>query len=373
MNSYFTAAVGQLIERARVLRAKIPRDLPRDYDTLAQTCQERLKELLQRLRSLLDDPKFLLTHYQPERLRLFKRIVGDLDILESVAIAALERAEDADHKLNAFLERVAKEIRYPLVTPVVTTLSQQYFCIVTELNLLCVPLVEGQFLLHLPDLYHELAHPLLIEEDDPIVEPFQEAHFSAIKLALQYLSQEKVKEDRRRGPELPKFTLSRWEVSWVKYWMEEFFCDLFAVYVLGPAYAWSHLHLCAKRGENPFEVQLHSVSSHPADDARMRAILFGLKALGFTSEIEAIRSKWSELLNHYDTSPEPEYHRCYPDDLLKEIAATALRGARAIRCREASSKTMDQVHHLLNQAWSEFWNKPESYSDWEKDAISTIS
>lgn len=204
MNDYFTATIGQLIERARILRTKIPRDLPRDYDTLAQTCQERLKEYLERLRSLLDDPMFLLPRYQPERLRMFKRIVGDLDIIETVGITALDRAKDADHKLNLLLERITKEIRYPLVTPVVTTLSQQYFCIVTDLNLLCVPLVEGHFLLHLPDLYHELAHPLLVELDDPLVEPFQEAHFDALKLVLDYLADEKVKEDRRRRPRTTK-------------------------------------------------------------------------------------------------------------------------------------------------------------------------
>jgi hypothetical protein len=322
LNDYFTGSVGQLIERARLLRAKVPRDLPRDYDTLAQACRERLKNLLERLRSLLEDPRFLQPHYQPERLRLFKRVVGDLDIIETVGIAALDRAKEDDHRLNALLERIAKEIRYPLVTPVVTTLSQQYFCIVTDLNLLCVPLTEGQFLLHLPDLYHELAHPLLTEEDDPRVEPFQEAHFAALRDALVYLAGEKAKEDRRRGPQQPSFTLSRWEVSWVKYWMVEFFCDLFAVYVLGPAYGWSHLHLSAKRGGNPFDVQLLGTSSHPADDARMRAMLFALEAVGFAGDAAAIRSRWEKLLRHYDATPEPEYYRCYPDEFLSVCART---------------------------------------------------
>lgn len=372
MNDYFTAAVGQLIERARHLRAKVPRDLPRDYDTLAQTCRERLNELLEQLRSLLEDPKFLLAAYQPERLRLFKRIVGDLDIVETVGVAALDRAKDDDHRLNALLERITREVRYPLVTPVVTTLSQQYFCIVTDLNLLCVPLVEGRFLLHLPDLYHELAHPLLVEEDDPVVEPFQEAHFAALKDALDYIAGEKAKEDRRRGPVQPSFTLSRWEVSWVKYWMVEFFCDLFALNVLGPAYAWSHLHLSAKRGGNPFEVPLVGTSSHPADDARMRALLFGLDILGFAAEVAAINSKWRQLLDHHDTSPEPEYYRCYPDDLLRRVAAHAHRGVREIGCRLASSATTDPIHVVLNQAWTELWISPEGYIDWEIQEVSRL-
>ncbi len=144
MNDYFTGSVGQLIERARLLRARVPRNLPRDYDTLAQTCRERLKLLLEQFRYLLEDPKFLVPRFHPERLRLFKRLVGDLDIIETVGIAALDRAKDDDHRLNILLERIAKEIRYPLVTPVVTTLSQQYFCIVADLNLLCVPLRSAQ-------------------------------------------------------------------------------------------------------------------------------------------------------------------------------------------------------------------------------------
>jgi hypothetical protein len=372
LNDYFTGSVGQLIERARLLRAKVPRDLPRDYDTLAQACRDRLNDLLDRLRSLVEDPRFALPAYQPERLRRFKRAVGDLDIIETVGIAALDRATEDDHRLNALLERVTKEIRYPLVTPVVTSLSQQYFCIVADLNLLCVPLTEGRFLLHLPDLYHELAHPLLTERDDPVVEPFQEAHFKALGDALGYLAAEKRKEDRRRGPRQPAFTLTRWEVAWVKYWMVEFFCDLFAVYVLGPAFAWSHLHLTAKRGGDPFEVPLLGTSSHPADDARMRALLFGLEATGFTAEAAAVGARWQELLSHHDTEPEPEYYRCYPDELLRKVAAHALSGVRAIGCRLASPASADPIHAALNRAWDEFWKAPESYPEWEKTAVNAL-
>jgi hypothetical protein len=161
-------------------------------------------------------------------------------------------------------------------------------------------------------------------------------------------------------------------VSWVKYWMVEFFCDLFGVFVLGPAYAWSHLHLSAKRGGNPFEVQLVSVSSHPADDARMRAMLFGLEAAGFTAEAAEIGSKWEKLLHYHDIKPEPEYHRCYPDDVLRQVAAHALRGVRGIGCRIASSSTSDQVHGILNQAWKELWNAPESYTEWEKLTVAAL-
>jgi hypothetical protein len=158
----------------------------------------------------------------------------------------------------------------------------------------------------------------------------------------------------------------------VKYWMVEFFCDLFAVYVLGPAFAWSHLHLAAKRGGDPFEVPLLGPSSHPADDARMRAILFGLEAVGFAAAAASVENKWRELLSHHDAEPEPEYHRCYPDDLLRKVAAHALAGVRAIGCRLAEPSTADPVHSALNGAWDEFWRSPEAFADWEKAKVAAL-
>ena len=372
MNEYFAGSVTQLIERGRLLRTKVPRDLPRDYDTLAQACKLKLNGLLELLRSLIEEPIYRKADYQPERLRLFKRIVAELDMVETVGIAALDRAKADDHKLNELLEKIAREIGYPLVTPVVTTLSQQYFCIVTELNLLCVPLTEGRFLLHLPDLYHELAHPLFIEQDDPVVEPIQAALFLAVRAALGYLAEELAKEDRRRGPAQPTFMLQRWEIAWVKFWMFEFFCDLFAVYTLGPAFVWAHLHLTAKRGGDPFDVPILSASSHPADDARMRVMLIALNLSGFSAEATSIDLRWRQLLAQSQAKPEPEYHRCYPDGLLARVADYARNGVEKIGCRLASPTTADPIHSELNRAWDRFWADPSRFVNWEKDAVARL-
>jgi len=372
LNDYFNGSIMQLIERARLLRAKVPRALPRDYDTLAQSCRDQLNTLLVQLRSLLEEPMYREKRYQSERLRLFKRIIADLDIIETVGIAALDRAKDDDHKLNDLLERITREIAYPLVTPVVSTLSQQYFHIRPGLNLLCVPLTEGRFLLHLPDLYHELAHPLLVELDDPIVEPIQVALCCAIHDALGYVSGELAKEDRRRGPEQPRFMLRRWEIAWVKYWMVELFCDLFAVYTLGPAFVWSHLHLAAKRGEDPFHVSITMISSHPADNARMRAMLFALCDSGFLMEATTINGRWHELLKQTGAKPEPEFHRCFPDDLLRKVTRHARCGVEAVGCRLATPTTSDPIHMALNAAWSQFWSNPDGFVEWERESVARL-
>jgi hypothetical protein len=372
MDEYLRGASAQLIERGRVLTSKIPRDLPRDYDTLAQTARQKINAQLDSLKRLTESPVFRQPSHRRERLRLFKRIVAELDIIETIAIAALDRAKSDDHRLNALLERIALEIRFPLVTPVITTLSQQYFHIYPDLNLLCVPLTEGQFLLHLPDLYHELAHPLLLEQDDPLIEPFQEHFIAALREVLKYLGDEQTKEDRRRGPLQMQFLLRAWEKVWIKFWMTELFCDLFGIYTLGPAFAWSHLHLVVKRGANPFEVPLSTVSSHPADDARMRTMLHALQIAGFGTEASQIFCRWQSFLAESGVKPEPEYHRCYPDTVLQKIAQHANQGLLGTQIRIVNPQTNEPVHSLLNQAWHMFWSAPDLYVTWEKKAVSEL-
>jgi len=369
---YLAGSIGQLVERARAMIGQIPRDLPRNYDTLAERSRGQINTAIDDLRWLLDDPMFANERFQPERLRKFKRVVSELDFLENVAIAALKKAQKEDHRLNGFLERVCHEIRYPGVIPVVTTLSQAYFQIYPDLRLLCVPLVEGQFLLHLPDLYHELAHPLLVEPDDPLLEPFQRRFASCSCICLEYVQGEQAKEERRHGPERTRYVLQAWESSWAKYWVTEFFCDLFAVFCVGPAFVWSHLHLAMKRGGDPYTTPEFSATMHPADDARMSVMLRGLELIGLAEESARLGSVWSSMLATLGTRPEPEYVWCYPKSLLKQIAEEALAGVRDIHVRIFRNAEAGTVASQLNAAWAKFWADPAGFPPWESAAVERL-
>jgi hypothetical protein len=372
VNDYFVGSVTQLVERGRLLRATIPENLPRDFHALAQACHTRLADILDRLQSLLDDPDMQSKNNQAERLRRFKRAVADMDLLETVGIAALSRANDEDRRLNRLITLITHEIQYPLLPPVVTALSQQYFGTYYHLNLICVPLTEGRFLLHLPDLYHELAHLLITEQNNLVVEPFQRALDDAVTAVLGTIAEELIKQERRRGPEQLTFLLRCWEHAWVKFWAVEFFCDLFAVYTLGPAFAWANLHLCAKRGANPFAVPTLVPTSHPADDARMTAILHGLTLIGFSEEIGLIQERWQELIAVSGFQPEPEFRRCFPEGLLQELSQRAYEGTLALGCRMAHPGLQDPIHSVLSQAWTEFWRDPARYTAWEESAVKCL-
>jgi len=371
LNSYFEGAIRQHLERGRQLLARVPTDLPREFHLLAQTCNRELAHILDELESLLSDPRMHLPKHQSERLRRYRRAIRQLSFLEAIGIAALERANRHDRSLNQLIEQIVNEISYPLLPPVVTALSQQYFHIYPQLGLLSVPLSEGDFLLHLPDLLHELAHPLVTERHNPRVKPFQNSLLKAIGLVLAYMAEERIKEGRRRGPSQIEFYLRQWEKSWPS-WVIEFFCDLFAVYTLGPSFAWAHLHLCAKLGPNPYQVPLLRRSTHPADNARMTTILYGLENSGYSKETRDIRDRWQQLLRISGTKAEPEYRRCFPEHILKALAQIALKGITAMGCRVANPNMQDPIYSILNQAWTEFWHAPSDYAIWEKTAVKEL-
>lgn len=302
------------------------------------------------------------------RLREFKRVVESISAIESVGVFALTRTRPEDDFLNRLITDVCREIEYPLITPVVSQMSQEYFHIYPEFTLLCVPLIESRFLLHLPDLYHELCHPIHRRQnaDLPRLEPYHAAYRHSLFAMVGHFGEEALAAERVKRPDGLIFQIELWRNCWIKYWMEEFFCDLFGVLTAGPAFVWSHYHLCVKRGGDPFETPLMFSSTHPADDARMQAMLKTLTTLGgFDAEIRAIKSAWANFIGIMGYRPIPEYAKCYADTLISEIASAAKRGVDGVGVRTAAAGALTPIIALLNDAWSRFWKAPHQYQTWE--------
>lgn len=361
---YIDGTLGELERRARILRAKIPRDLRPHYAVLVRSCNERLDGLLRSLRELRDNPILQDERLRPERQRRLRRIVNALDDLESGAITALCRVNSDDHYFNDLVEQVRREVKYPGAVPTVSSLSQEYYYVDTKLNVMCVPLAERHFLLHLPDLYHELAHPLLVAPDDPVIEPLQHQMLESAAVAMQHFHMVTRTREGGRAPEQERARWRAWEFCWGKYWIIEFYCDLFAVYTLGPAFAWSHVHLTAKRGADPYDCLMEK---HPADAARMAVLLAGLRLIGYTDEAERIAKTWKAVIQTSSYKPPSDFKTCYPNGVLDTVAKDALKGVKAIGCRIAYPECDDEIHTLLNTAWERFWEDPRTYAEWEEE------
>jgi hypothetical protein len=375
MNEYFKGTLVGLIGRAHHLLSVIPKGLPREFHLLEQVCRTRIEEEVTNLEDLLRNPSTRGSKFFPERLRRLRRAVRELDFIETVCIAALQRSAPSDIDLNRLVERIRCEIAYPLLPPVVTPLSQTYFQIYPEYNLLRVPLVEGSFLLHLPDIYHELGHPPLVERHDPTVKPFQQRLENVLDHAVSYFDDELRKELRRgsRSPDLYVPYLENWSRGWFRNWAVELFCDLFAALTIGPAFGWSHLHLHAMRGDDPFRVPtFEAPADHPPDGARMTIILGSLRRAGFDAQASSIERRWTDLVAISGAKPEPEYHRCFPQRLLEYVVEQGWHGVEAMGCTIARPGGGGPVYNALNSAWDEFWRDPDEFAEWERNAVDEL-
>jgi hypothetical protein len=372
---YFQATLPQLIERARFLKGRVPRGLPRDYDGLTRTCEHWLDALINQFRTLQKTPATPSPAIEHARLRQFRRAVADLNHIETRAIAVLQHAHnnDDDHHANRLLFAICQEIAFPVVTPTVSTLSSGYFSIDPKLNVLFIPPAEGNFLLHLPDLYHELGHPLLTHEDHPVLDRLRRRFLLCTAAVHDYFAAQRAIDETRRSPRGFRSDFDVWEVYWITYWLTEFFCDLFGAYTIGPAYAWSHLHLYMKHGGDAYELPGGMrLATHPADAARMDLILRAIRLAGFDSEAAQISLRWREALAHGHTEPGANYHHCYPEELLDLVCARACEGFSDIGCRQAQPGTADPIHVMLNESWARFWRNPSGYYAWEKDEVEKL-
>lgn len=371
MNDYFDGAVRQLLRRAEHLLTCIKPGLPSEFHLLEHHCRQKLTGLMCELSELIENPQMLLPKHQAVRIRGYQRLISELDEIETVVIPVLARSHDTDCFLNRLVRQIRSEINYPLLPPIVSPFSQSYFYILGDYNLICVHLEEGNFLLHLPDIYHEMAHPLEWENGYPLIRSFQICLIEFLDEVKSWLSDELQKESRGRGPEVYKFYIERWKRSWEN-WGREFFCDLFATFTLGPAYVWSHFHLCATRGGNPFDLPLLTTSTHPPDDARMQAMLDALCLIGFDEEASAIENRWNDLIKLLGAKPEAEYNRCFPKSVFNLLLDKNLKGVKAMNCRIAQPTTNDSVHTTLNEAWKSFWRNPSDYFRQEARLIDAL-
>lgn len=365
-DDYLRASVGQLLLRARNLNGEISKPNAPEYYALWQRCSDLLNIVVRGLDALLKDERYLTPLVAPERLRAYKRLVGDLDFLESVAFAAIKRQNDEDLRMTKLVGEIAEEIRFMLPPPVVSCQSQSYFHAYPLYNLLLVPQKEVEFLLHLPDLYHELGHFVLLADNNPAVEAFQKAHEKTLADALGHTYA--VRRKPTRGPRGDAATTRFWEDCWVRTWAIEFFCDLFGVCAAGPSYGWAHLHLCMKRGGDPFQIY----SSHPPDEARMFVVLEALTSLDYAEDAGRIDDRWRKMLELGAYTGNPDYDRCFPRSLLRAIAINGVNGYKRMGCRSAQDQRGKRVNKALNEAWRCFWGSPATFADWERATVADL-
>jgi hypothetical protein len=185
------------------------------------------------------------------------------------------------------------------------------------------------------------------------------------------------KKIRETGPERIPMIIEHVHSQWKDYWIDEFFSDLFALYTLGPAYAWSHLHISTKKSEDIYDFSTILPQRHPSDDSRMKMLIIGLNLLGFEDMAIVISEKWQNLPIVANFQPGIYYQYGYPENLMKEIAQLIYEGLKnsgfsIISPIELTKCKEDSIIKLLNESWSEFWKKPDEFRKLEEEKIKKL-
>lgn len=354
-----------MVEEAQACRAV-------EFRGLQALCESKLEEsmlLLVKAQSALADPSRSLK----TALRTYRSEVLELKDLERYGVFALKNADREDSQLSNLLHQICGEINYPLSTPVVSHTSQDDFEIVPDYKLLRVPLLEGRFLLRLPDLYHELCHPLMrpLASANSRVKPLSDAFLHLRSERDKELN--KLATKNRRRTEGSRFFAARdalWYKCWIETWLEEFICDAFGAYCAGPAYGWCHYSL-RFRNPKPFrKAPEHSLSTHPDDHARMLLILAILRTRGFAPEASAIERAWNEIDTKSDERQQAMFDLCYPAHVLEQIADISIQAFSDAEINGLNPDNQPKVVGLLQDAWSYFWtNGEDSFEAWESAAL----
>lgn len=374
MQNYINGAILEAIQKADALKGKIPGSGKQHtfFDQLTSKAESEIDSIKNYLQYLLNDVDFQNPTILKEKFTTYKELYGRLSLLENVVIAALTRSHEDDVYVNKLVEVICREVQYPITKPVASCLSKTYYHIYPDYNLLCLPLLEADFLLHIPDIYHELAHPIISHTDNPKVKKFQDEQGKLNSKAKKYFDEIISKENRNgKRQNLINF-YQYWKFSWMQNWSTEFFCDLYGIYTLGPAFAWSNLHLCVKMSNNIFKIPYGYTTSHPPDDARMQVMFIGLELIGFSDESHKIRDKWNEFKAIKDAEETEYYDFCIPLNLLEQTAIHALEATRSINSNIVNLDSMGKIATLLNDAWSIFWDDQNYFIEWEREQVDDL-
>ena len=379
---YLRRAIRDQADRAQSLADDIPRRPGHaSLERLAALCRTALEEearLLGGYFSVLGDGEG--ASRAAEALMAIKHSAREVRVIEAYGMPPLHCQSEQAVLLNDILFAIHSEIGLPFPCPAVSCTSSDYYFSHYTTNTVYVPLAEAAFLLHMPDFYHELGHLLLTH---PAREVRSQLALGGAADAIEVIDKWYRRQADETGSDsasAPSRDAAQWMCDqWKFKWVQEAFCDLFALFAAGPAYAYSNLHLVLKTDYDAYGLRLFANQDHPASEARMRLLDAGMRLLGHDREAQQARTEWDAMARFYGDPP-PEYDRAFPSHLLQEIAEaiisaldrSGLRGYSGAGCTQ--DEGMDTVASILNGAWRGFWDgKDGEFRGLEKSLVAKLA
>lgn len=370
MEAFLRGLLHDLEQRCAHLRERVAA-LPahpevREHALLAYRMAERVRR---DVAQLLADPSLGAPALRRNHLHLYKRWHELATLIESYPLPFIQRYAGPDRWLTRLCRRLAEQVGWPLSLPLVAAFSSQYYWAMPDFNLICAPATEGRTLLGLPDLCHELGHLLLWHHQATLTGEF--VH----ELAAYIEGEQRRVAAQQRPPEYRRL-YDLLFAQWYDAWLREFVADMIATYLVGPAFGWQHVRLCAGRGHSAYHPALGEAAEHPADEARLRGVLAALELLGAPAAAARIGALWREYVAVSGETAPADYELCYPQLLLASLARHTVEGCQALGLRSfgvsRDPPAPDDLPALLGEAWERFLADPQSYADWEHERLQAL-
>jgi hypothetical protein len=376
VKKYLLGAIVEQINRGLSLKEMVPHPLKYvELQALAERCERLIDESIAYLSHLQEELRNRDEGDLDDVFRGYRSCTRDIELIECFGISALYYETKEIGYLNKLISKIHHEINLPLNPPAVACISTKYYFFHPFTNVIFVPIGEHDSLLHLPDLYHKLGHEVLRSIGTQprlkrlLVRYSEGVH--AIKVHYENLLNAKKRET---GPRSMPLVIRHIYSQWKNDWTEEFFADLFALFTLGPAYAWSHLHVTCKKTDNIYDFSDILPRTHPSDDARMRMLISAMRLLGWNKQADDILTEWNGMPFRRLSKPETEYQYAYPKELMEDIPRILLEGVRECNFHivdktELARMDNNSITKILNQAWDRFWESPSDFRSWEEAQI----
>lgn len=370
METFLRALLQDLERRCAVLRDRlvaiqVDPDL-RDHALGGYQVAERARR---DTAQLLADPALGAPALLSNHLQLYKRGHELATLVESYVLPFVERYNESDQRLTRLCRHLAEQVNWPLLAPLVTAVSSQYYWTQPVFNVICVPAAEETTLLGLPDLCHELAHILFLHYEAILIGDF-------IQQLTVYISQEQQQVDAHQRPPEYRALYDHLFTQWCDAWVQEFVADMVATYLVGPAFGWQHVRLCAGRGQAAYYPSLGETAEHPADEARLRGVVAVLEHMKAGPTAVQVQELWNRYVSISGETMPHDYALCYPQRLIASLAGRVAEGCQALGLRSFDQLTdppaIRDIPLLLVEAWEYFLANPQGYTDWESAQLEAL-
>lgn len=167
-----------------------------------------------------------------------------------------------------------------------------------DLGLLGIPYSQAPALFPNLLIAHEIGH--FVFENSAVIDELHDAVLASLESSLGATYKGLTPTDKS------------WFADRLESWTEEIFCDLFAIYMVGPSYSFAFIELfdlCAivdpndASGYSLFPEVCAFSESHPADLLRVRAQAELLDALGWWKHLDKLKSHYVTVLQAARSAP----------------------------------------------------------------------